>query len=248
MDEFFLKHNYLVLTYTVEVLAALTGIFLFKKYKNTNSKYFILFLIYLTICDWLGAYTTYVHEGRFLSFFIGTVFEKNFWWSTLFWKIGAIVFFAFYYQKVLIYKRFKKVLKWSNYFFVIFSIIYIIINWEDYFTRFFPVIDILGAIIIFMCSVFYFIEILQSETTLTFYKSLNFYISAAIFIWWLIITPIVFYDIYFTYDLKNSYKDLNFVFLRSQIYLFANIFMYSTFTFALIFCKPENDDMLIENK
>ena len=90
-----------------------------------------------------------------------------------------------------------------------------------------------GALIILLCTIFYFIEILQSEKILIFYKSLNFYISAAIFIWWLIVTPIVFYDIY----MSNS--DWNFIFLRWQIYLFANIIMYLTFTFALIWYKPE---------
>ena len=98
---------------------------------------------------------------------------------------------------------------------------------------FFLILDILGSLIIFLCTVFYFFEILQSDNILTFYKLLNFYISTAIFIWWLIITPLVFYDIY------NSNYDWNFIFLKWQIYLFANIFMYSTFTFALIFCKPE---------
>ena len=236
MNDFLLQYKNII-TFTVEILAAVTGLLFYKKYNRKATKYFIWFLVYLSICDFLGGYVWYIKDNGFLSFLKGTLLVRNFWWSTLFWKIGAIVFFAFYYQKVLIYKRFKKVLKWSNYFFMIFSIIYIVINWEDYFTRFFPVIDILGAIIIFMCSVFYFIEILQSETILTFYKSLNFYISAAIFIWWLIITPLVFYDIY------NSNYDWNFIFLKWEIYLFANIFMYSTFTFALIFCKPEKDNV-----
>lgn len=241
MNEFLLEYKNTI-TFSVEILSAVTGLLLYKKYKCSAAKFFIWFLIYLSVCDFMGSYVKYINNNGILSILQGTVFIRNFWWSTLFWKIGATVFFAFYYQKVLINKRFKNVLKWSNYFFVIFSIIYIIINWEDYFTRFFPVIDILGAIIIFLCSIFYFVEILQSEMILTFYKSLNFYISASVFIWWLIITPLVFYDIY------NSYYDWNFIFLKWQIYLLANIIMYSTFTFALIFCKPENDKALIENK
>jgi hypothetical protein len=130
---------------------------------------------------------------------------------------------------------FKMIVKYSGYSFLIFSIIYILLNWDDYFVRFFPIIDILGAVIIFLCTAFYFYEILISEKILTFYKSLNFYISAAIFNWWLIITPLVFYDIY------NSRYDWNFIFLKWQIYLFANITMYLTFTFALIFCDSEID-------
>ena len=232
MNEFLLVY-YNTITFCVEILAAVTGLVLYNKYKQTAAKYFIWFLVYLSVCDFLGSYVHYIKNDGFLSFLEGTVFIRNFWWTTLYWKIGAILFFSFYYFRTLINKRFKITVKYSGYSFLAFSIIYILLNWDDYFNLFFPIIDILGAIIIFLCTAFYFFEILNSEKILTFYKSINFYISAAIFIWWLIITPLVFYDIY------NSHYDWNFIFLKWQIYLFANIVMYLTFTCALIFCKPE---------
>lgn len=232
MNEFLLEYKNTI-TFSIEILAAVTGLVLYNKYKQTAAKYFIWFLVYLSVCDFLGSYVDYIKNGGFLSFLEGTVFIRNFWWSTLFWKIGAILFFSFYYYRSLINKSFKRIVKYSGYSFLVFSIIYILFNWDDYFIIFFPIIDILGAVIVFLCTAFYFFEILSSEKILTFYKSINFYISAAIFIWWLIITPLVFYDIY------NSHYDWNFIFLKWQIYLFANIVMYLTFTFALIFCKSE---------
>ena len=117
----------------------------------------------------------------------------------------------------------------------------ILFNWDAYFYRFFPIISISGAVVIFLCTVFYFIETLNSNRILTFYKTINFYISAAIFIWWLIITPLVFYDVYFTYEIGNPNRDWSFLFLRWQIYMFANIVMYITFTLALIWCKPQKN-------
>ncbi|WP_299557163.1 hypothetical protein [Seonamhaeicola sp.] len=233
MNDFLLEY-YNNITFSVEILAAIIGLILYKKYSLTAAKFFIWFLVYLALCDFLGSYVHYI-EDSFLSFLEGTRLVRNFWWSTLFWKIGAILFFAFYYYRVLAKKKFKRVILYSGYLFLTFSVIYILYNWDDYFIRFFPVLDVLGAIIIFLCTVFYFVEVLQSDRILSFYKSLNFYISAAIFIWWLIITPLVFYDIY------HSEMDWNFIFLKWQIYLFANIVMYLTFTFALIWCKPEND-------
>lgn len=233
MNEFLLEYNNTI-TFCVEILAAVTGLMLYKKYKPTAAKYFICFLVYLSICDLLNTYVYYIKDG-FLSFLEDTVFIRNFWWTTLYWEIGAILFFSFYYFKILINESFKIIIKYGSYSFLIFSMIYILLNWDDYFIGFFPIIGVLGAVIIFLCTTFYFYEILNSEKILTFYKSLNFYISAAIFIWWLITTPLVFYDIY------NSHYDWNFIFLKWQIYLFANIVMYLTFTFALIFCKPEAD-------
>lgn len=237
----FLLQNYMLITHSVEVTSALTGVFVFRKYRNKTTKYFIFFLVYLTICEFIGGYTKYVHPDKILSILIGTVFQKNHWWATLFWNIGAIMFFSFYYRKVLKTKLFIDIIKFCSYIFFIISAIHIILNFEEFFYKFFPIISILGTIVIFLCSIFYFVETLQSDKILTFYKSINFYISAAIFIWWLIITPIIFYDVYFVYEIGNPNRDWDFLFLRWQIYLFANIFMYSTFTFALIWCKPEND-------
>ena len=236
MNNFLLDYKYTI-TFSVEILAAVTGLLLYKKYNHTVAKFFIYFLVCLSICDFLGSYVKYIRNDGFLSFLDGTILRKNFWWSTLYWKIGAPAFLAFYYNKILSNILFKKIIKYYSVFFVIFSFTYIALNWDDYFILFFPVISVLGAIIVFLCAIFYFIEVLQSDKILTFYKSLNFYTSAAIFIWWLIITPLVFYDIY------NTNGDWNFIFFKWQIYLSANIVMYLTFTFALIFCIPniEND-------
>ncbi|MFY0714675.1 hypothetical protein J1D01_13435 [Seonamhaeicola sp. NFXS20] len=230
----FLFNNYSLLTHSVEAMAAITGLFLFSRYKNTAVKYFIYFLVYLTICDTVNEYTLLIYPEGILEFLANTKISRNYWWSTLFWKIGAILFFAFFYRKILERQLFKSIIKYAVYPFLIVSITYILFYWEDFFNRYFPVISVLGTIIIFTCTIFYFIEVLQTDKILTFYKSVYFYISAAIFIWWLIITPIVFYDIYMT----NI--DMNYISLRRLIYLLANIIMYSTFTFALIFCKPQN--------
>lgn len=240
MNEFLLQ-NYMLITHSVETIAALTGVFFYRKYKNETTKYFIYFLIYLTVCEFLCGYSKFVKPDKFLHMLVGTIIQKNHWWTTLFWKIGAIMFFSFYYRKILKTKLFKDIIKYSSYVFLIISFIHIILHFEEFFYKFFPIISVLGAIIIFLCSIFYFIETLQSTKVLAFYKSINFYISAAIFVWWLIVTPIVFYDIYFVYEIGNPNRDWDFMFLRWQIYMFANIFMYLTFTFALIFCTPEKE-------
>ncbi len=238
MGNFFIE-NYLLLTYLVEILAALTGVLCFKAYKHTSVRYFIYFLMYLTLCDTFGGYNRFVREDGFLSFLIDTPFEKNYWWSTLYWKIGAILFLGGYYQHILTNKWFKRVLKYALIAFASFSLFYIIFNWQAFFVSFFPAISVSGSLIVFMCSVFYFIEILQSDELLTFYNTFNFYVTVAIFMWWLIITPIVFYDIYGSYDVGNNKRDFNYLRIRMFIYLFSNISMYLTFMFALIFCKPK---------
>lgn len=241
MTDFLLKY-YGFLTSLVEFLAAIVGVFCFKKYNQSKAKYFIIFLIAIAFSDLFNVYTTFVHPNKTLSFLIGTKFEKNHWWTTLYWNVGAILFYVFYYNQVLKKQIFKNIVKYTGFAFFIFSVVYIVLNWEKLFNQFFVVLHILGAFIVFLCSIFYFLEVLMNDKIITFYKSINFYITVAIFIWWLVITPLAFYDIYFSYELGKSNRDLDFMFLRWQIYLFANIFMYLTFTFALIYCKPEHNN------
>lgn len=236
-----LLKNYSFITHLVEAIAALAGVLVLNKFKGTHARYFIFFLVYIAVFDTLGYYTKYVASGKKLSFLVGTIIQKNHWLYNIFWHVGAIMFFSFYYRKILKTAIFLTIIKCISYCFLVFCIIYFLYNWEAFFHTFFPTINVLGAIVIFTCTVFYFIEILQSDKILEFYKSINFYISAAIFIWWLIITPIVFYNVYHTYEIGNPNIDLNFLFLRRQIYLFANLTMYLTFTFALLWCKPQND-------
>ena len=237
---FLLKH-YIFLTHLLEFLAAITGFFYYKKYKSEAAKYFIFFLAFIAICDCLGGYVSYVLPDKALSFLIGTKFEKNHWWSTLYWTLGAPLFYVFYFNKIIETLLFKNIIKYSGCFLFLFSLVYIALHWELFFYQFFPVFNVLGAIIICMCSVFYFFEILISDKILYFYKSINFYISVSIFIWWLIITPLSFYTVYFTYEVGKDFFDLDFVSLRKQIFFFANLFMYLTFIFALIYCKPNKE-------
>lgn len=235
--EDFLRQNYSLLNNLVIIMSVITGLVYYKKYKETNSVAFIYYLVYVYIMGVLGGYTVYMAKYEFLfdirDYLIETRFKDNNWWFTLFWNMGAALFFGFFYQKMLKKDRFKTIIKLCSISYLLLSIIYIGANFQDFFTKPLPIINILGAFIIILCSIFYFIEVLESDKILSFYKSLNFYISFANLFWWLIITPITFFYMY------NSQSDWNFVLLKWQIYLFSNVFMYTAFTVGLIVSKPE---------
>lgn len=234
MNDFLLAYKNTI-TFGVEILSAVTGLLVYSKYKSTAAKFFIWFLVGISFCDYANTYVYHIKNDGFFNFLEGTVFVRNYWWTTLYWNLGAILFFCFFYYNILASDKLKSIVKFIGITYSIFFSVYIMLHWEDFFVVFFPAIEVAGALVVFICTIFYFIEVLQSDKILTFYKSLNFFISFAIFIWWLIITPLIFYDIY------HSNKDWNFIFLKWQIFLFANITMYLTFTFALLWCKPEND-------
>ena len=210
-----------------------------KKYRHTSAKYFIYFLVYVAVLELIGAYPRYLSDYDFLSdikaVFKGTLFERNYWWYTIFWGLGSVMFYSFYFMKILNTKFYIKIIKFSSIMFFLSSIIYISTHWSELFNSTMIFIEVFGATIIMLCVILYYIEMLKSDKILMFYKSIHFYICSIILIWRLVTTPVVFYSIYF------SLADWDFIFLRWQIFLFANIFMYCSFTIALIWCKPQSD-------
>lgn len=238
MEEFLIKY-YVVLTQGVEIMAAVTGLLFLKKYKHTKVKYFIYFLMYVVFVELIGPYPRYLENLEVLSdikeIINQTRFKQNYWWFTIFWSIGSILFYSFYYQKILTNNSYKRIIKYSGLTFLLISVLTISINFDKFFTSIFITIKVSGLIVILLCIIFYFMEMLKSDRILNFYKSFNFYVSATILFWWLVTIPLTFYDIY------NITEDMDFVMLKWKVLLFSNIFMYSIFTFALIWCKPQID-------
>lgn len=234
----FFKENQFIIFKGVEILAAVTGLCLYAKYKFTPAKYFIWFLVYVVFIENIGSYprilSIYESLSHYNDMIQGTIFQTNRWWYTIFWSIGSILFFSFYYYKILINRLNKDILKISTILFVICTLVIILNNGMRFFNTVLPSISVLGFIIIIECVVFYFIETLNSDKILNFYKSLNFYISAVILIFWLVKTPLSFYEIYY------RKIDMDYVNLRGNINLFIISFMYLTYTIGLIVSYPES--------
>ena len=229
-----MRQNYSLLTYSVEILAVIVGLLTYQKYRSTTAKYFILFLIYVLTLEIIGYYPTFFKNRGLWQIISNTVFEKNYWFYTLFWSIGSALFFIFYYRKILKSKLYKSILKYAGLIFLLSAFANIIIDKDSFFRTDLIFLAIGNLVVILLCVVLYFVEVLMTDRVLLFYKSLNFYISLTILIWWFVITPITFYEIYF------SNADWSFVILKWQIKLLANIFMYLTFSLALLLCKPQN--------
>ena len=234
----FLWDYYSLLTKSVEILAAIVGILVYSKFRNTQVKYFIWILVGIAIIELIGGYTAYLEEYDFLSSLkdkiSGTWLEDNNWFYTIFWELGATLAFVYYFRSLLKNNIQRLIIKTTAAGFVVASMVIIASKFDEFFVKSFPAISIMSAFVIVLSVAFYLVQILQSDRLLNFYKSANFYFAATLLIWVLIITPLIFYDVYFSWD------DPAYVTLKYAIYLFSNIFMYLTFTMALIWCKPMN--------
>lgn len=235
----FLLNNFSLILHFVEVLAAIVGLLCLKKYKGTIVKYFIYFLVYVALMELIGAYPIHLKNYESLSSIRdaleGTLIEKNHWWYLIFWTIGSTIFYSLYFRQLLDSQILKKTIKYLLLLFMVFNLLYFTINCEAIFKPIPIVVRIINVVIVLLSVIFYLTELLQSDKLLKFYKSVNFYIASTLFIWLLVFTPLLFFDDYF------STKDMAYVKLKATVILCCNIFMYLTFSFALIWCKPQNN-------
>lgn len=234
MDEF-LRENYSLLIHSCEFIAAATGLILYKKYKSSTAVYFIYFLIYSMLLDMLGHYVELFDFYGYKELIDSTILENNYLFFTIFWDILAPTFYAFYFIKIIELNVLRRFLRYCIFVFLFLSTFLIYYYFNILFVGYIPLIQITSTLLVIIIVITYFYDILKSDRILIFYKSINFFIAATILVWWLIMTPIMFYEIYF------SKADWNFMILKWQIYLITNLIMYGTFTFALIWCKPQKN-------
>jgi len=235
MLEILFKHNSLI-THSLEALAAVIGLFCLKKYKGTPAVFFIGILVYLFLIDTIGSYPQFYGKWDFLEPIRNSKLYRNTWWFTVFFDIVAVLLITAFYLKILQNKKHRILIKYVASAYLITSILVIYNNFNFFLSNAFPTLYIFNAVLIITCAICYFLEIIETDNIINFYKSFYFYVSVAIFIWWFIITPLVFYDRYFILS------DRDFMVLKRSIYIFCNFFMYITFSIGLIVSKPEKNE------
>ena len=235
----FILNNYSLLISTVEIIAAVAAIIVYRRYKQTKVKYFLFFLVYVAILEIIGGYPEVVANYEVLKpikeFLKGTWAEQNYWWYNIFWKIVAPLFYSYYFKINIDTKWSQKTINVLQIIFLASAITYIAIYPNELFDNSIVFNTVIGSFLVLVSIALYFIELLRSELLMSFYKAINFYIASIVFIWYLVVTPLVFYNIYF------STADWSFVLLRWEVFFIMNSFMYLSFAVALIFCKPEKD-------
>lgn len=239
LEAYFAENYFYILNEGVIILAAIIGLIYLKKFKQTYTRYFIYFLIYVLFVELGGYYPLFAYidgEITWIGALVkGTLVQRNFLWYTLFWQLGSPIFLSYYFYKVLGNSTFKKIIKYSIIIYVTFTVIYSLINYKVYYNDQLKLVYVFGALQTVLCCVFYFMEVLLSDKIMSFYRTFEFYVAAIFFVWLLIRVPLSFYQIYY------STADWSFIFLKRDIILFANLLMYLTFIFAFIFCKPETE-------
>lgn len=233
----FLREHYTFLTSLIEFIAAFTGIILYKKYKHSNVKYIIYFLIYVYFVDLIGGYPSFLKEHGYFHLIEGTLIEQNYWWYTIFWWLGfsSVMFYVNYL--VVSTKNSKKILKYAYYLYLLQVVLFMMFRFDKLFVPN-QFISIVSLWIILLSIIIYFFDILNSEQIISFYRSMYFYFNSIFFVWLLIIMPLEFFEEYFVED------DWNYVIFRWKIQLILNSFLYLSLAASLVFCNPDKNTLI----
>ena len=230
MIEFITKY-FNFISYGFELLPAIIGLVVFKKHKHTVTKCFIYFLVYIVFVECVGICFIYFRELGVIQFLRLYGLRSTNWFNA-FWMFGSILFILKYYHLLLETKLYKTIIKYTALVFTIIFVLHVIFNFELFLKAHPPIYFILDASVVCICVALYLLELLKSNAVLNMFTSFGLYASTGLFVWWLVITPIIFYDQY------NTTADWDFANLKRRVFLFANIFMYTCFAIGLIISKP----------
>ncbi|WP_410005030.1 hypothetical protein [Aequorivita nionensis] len=228
---------YVLPIFSLEVLAASTGTYYlgknFSQFKST--KYLVLFLWLTVFVELVGSYApfAYFSDYTIFSFVKGTPFENNYWWYNTYSAL-SFSFYVLYFVSFLKNRYWKLIFQILAGAFFISSILIFIFS-DTFFKGFPPYMTITGTLLLFFSVVLFYFELLRSDLLLQLKRLLPFYISVGVLVFNLCVTPIEIFSQYF--NLKDG-NDL-FVTLRSNVLLYGNIFIYSTYTLGFLICSKK---------
>jgi len=208
-----------------ELLASIVGAIYFYKYKHTVLKYLLYLLWYITLTEFIAWFASI---NDMLGFFNEKGVHYNLWFYNLLRPVTFLTLFFIYLKslKTKIYQLWIKI-------FAICYIFILIINWSFIQNFVFEMSEspkIAGSIFLIITVIFYFIELLKSDKIIVFHKTLQFWISVGLLLYYSGTIP---FALKWNRFLLPTVHNL---FLINTILALA---MYLTFTFGFIWSKKE---------
>ncbi len=214
----------------MEILAALSGSYYLSKVNNPVVKIFVYYL-WVTVCiELLGLYGFLFLNNYDLNWFIdlkNSVLCSNTWLYNIY-SFLAIGLLGLFYSNLMSSRVFKTIIRAVFLAYSGFAFVFFIVT-DAFFVKSLPYSFIFGTVTICIYVVLYFVELLRSDQLLTYYKLPAFYISIALMLWYLCVTPLFIFDSFF-YTMNT-----NFVSFRRSLLLTINICTYSCFIFGFLY-------------
>lgn len=224
--------NYLLAIHLVELLAALAGTYYYYKTKDYQVKIFVWYLWIIVGVETFGMYGYLLQNNYDNKIFIwvkNSVICSNTWLYNIY-SFVSIILFGIFYLRIIKDHLSKKIIKILILIYTLFTIVYFILS-GTFFTKSLPYDVFLQTLLVFIFVMFYYRQLLKSDSILFFYKLPVFYISSGLLLWYLCVTPLIIFDGYLTL--------INEDFRRFRLlYLFiANTLLYSCYTFGFLYTQ-----------
>ncbi|CAM4017631.1 hypothetical protein [Gillisia limnaea] len=234
MLEYYLED--LFIGHFVELLAALAGTYYLFKTPHPKSiiRLFVYFLWLTVFVEMVGLYAVYAYftDYKGLEFLRNSPFERNYWLYNSYYLVSFTTYFFFFILH-LNSAKIRRILTFTALFFGITVIINLVFS-KIFFIGYSAYTSVSGTLILIICIMAYYYEMLKSDKILNFYKNLVFYVSVGGLIWHLVVTPLFIYSKYFT----TASPD--FVALHGLIIFLSNVFMYGMFILGFIISSKQS--------
>jgi len=215
-----------------QLLAALAGSYYLRKITyNKRTRYLVWFLWVTFFIEVIAAYApiAFFSEYKFFSFVDNTPFSANYWLYNCFLPLG-FVFFAYYFRTYIKAKQSRLIIKITSVAYLASTVVNLLLT-DVFFIGFSQYTNVSGTLLIFLAVVLFYFELLRSDILLRLKQFLPLYISIGVLIFNLCATPVDLFSDYF------SPENNIFIKLRVNVLMYANIFMYLTFTLGFIVCS-----------
>lgn len=221
--------------FSVELIAALAGVYYLSKTKTTKWNYYLVIFLWITVIfEITGLYSTFAYftDYKYFSYVEHSDFRANFWLFNIY-AIFAFSFLSLYYRSFLTSKTSRSILKILIGLYVLISVT--VLFFSDVFFGGFSKFSFFSGVLLLLLSVFmYYYELLLTDKILNLKYNLSFYFSVGLILFYVCITPLTF--------MSNYLASENGMFLKlyDDFLLYGNLFLYSTFIFAFLVCSKKN--------
>ncbi|MFT5437341.1 MAG: hypothetical protein ACI840_001995 [Ulvibacter sp.] len=217
----------------IELLAAIAGIYYIKNGPTDRvTRWFVVFLCITVLVELVALYAViaYYSDYKYFSFVECNVFADTKWIYNIY-TIVNFAFLVYYFYTFLKGRLIRQVVKHAVISYILSSVVYLLIFEDIFFRELSQFSNIAGTLLLLTVIVLFYFQLLKSDVTLNLKFFLPFYISIGVLIFNLLITPIDIFDDFY------SGEDILFTKIKNIVYLFSNLFMYSSFILGFIICR-----------
>lgn len=221
--------NFDFLFHLLELVAALTGSFYWLKTADDSIRPFVWYLWFIVFVETLAMYPYLydIMDNSIINSIENSKFRRNSWLYNLYNPVTVFLIGRFMISNTNTTFS-HRIIKYLVFCYALFCLGFFLIR-GDFFEMGIPYDSVISTFVIFIMVMLYLRELMKSNDILNFYKSPVFYVTIALLLWYICLTPLFIFNAFY---LKINKEFISF---RSSFLDTSNIILYSWYTFAFLY-------------